>query len=335
MWVDFWMSAFFDLEQLVSSDHHLVYFKGIVIFLESELPLSLDDFIVAFPYSMVTITNLFQMGLWPEATFSNAARGPYFLPECLVGRNDGCLLGIWTHEAVPESVALSFELLLESDSLPLWSASSPLTSTAESLSWSTLFPEASAANLSLGSAAALTGLEGRLMSSGSCCSGLWMVTGWMSWVLYPLLMLPFSVPAQALFPLWPSGVLPGEWSHFFCLRPRESVKNGCLTGVLTAGISNIWITGGKVLTWHGALLMDTGPVVSLSVEEVSQVKRLSNTMQKQRSLEIGKPMDGHPLIPQRKIAVKKDLPWAHHNNQKLLADAEMMIVTSCKKGRRH
>ena len=59
--------AFFDLEQLVSPDC-LVYFKGVAIFLESELPLCIDSFIVALPYSLVTITNPFQLGLQPEAT---------------------------------------------------------------------------------------------------------------------------------------------------------------------------------------------------------------------------------------------------------------------------
>ena len=57
------MSGFFDLEQLFGPDHHLVYFKGVAIFLESELLLCLDNFIVALLYSLATITNLFQLGL--------------------------------------------------------------------------------------------------------------------------------------------------------------------------------------------------------------------------------------------------------------------------------
>ena len=80
----------------------------------------------------------------------------------------------------PESTALSCELLLKSDSLPLWSASSSLTS---------------AANLSSEVAAALTGLEGRLTILGCGCIGLWMAISWMGGVLCPLLTMLFSVPA--------------------------------------------------------------------------------------------------------------------------------------------
>ena len=91
-----WMVSLFDLEQLVSLDPHLVYFKGVVVF-----PLCLDDFIVAPPNSMVTITNPPQLALIPEAPFRNPARGPYFLPELLVGRYDSHLDSIWTCEAIP------------------------------------------------------------------------------------------------------------------------------------------------------------------------------------------------------------------------------------------
>ena len=62
------------IEQLVSLDYHLVYFKGVTIFLESNPPLCLDDFIVALPYSLVTITNPFKLGFQPEATLSDVAR---------------------------------------------------------------------------------------------------------------------------------------------------------------------------------------------------------------------------------------------------------------------
>ena len=101
MWVDFWVSGFFDWEQLVNPDCHLVYFKAVVNFLESKILLCLDDFIVTLPYSMVTITNPFQQGLQPEATLSDAARGPYFLPELIGGGIDGLLLSVWTPMAVP------------------------------------------------------------------------------------------------------------------------------------------------------------------------------------------------------------------------------------------
>ena len=46
------MSGFFDSEQLAGPDCHLVYFKGVVIFLESKLPLCLDDFIVHSPIQL-------------------------------------------------------------------------------------------------------------------------------------------------------------------------------------------------------------------------------------------------------------------------------------------
>ena len=36
-----------------------------------------------------------------------------------------------------------------------------------------------------------------------------------------------------------------------------------------------------------------------------------------------------------KTAVMKNPPWAPHNNKKSLPGTEMMIVTSCKKSRRH
>ena len=39
---------------------------------------------------------------------------------------------------------------------------------------------------------------------------------------------------------WPSCVLPGEQSHFLCLRTRVSAKNGCPTGVLAAQCRGNW-----------------------------------------------------------------------------------------------
>ena len=47
----------FNLEQLISLDHHFVHFKGAVVLIEHEIPFCLDDFIVAPPHSVVTITN--------------------------------------------------------------------------------------------------------------------------------------------------------------------------------------------------------------------------------------------------------------------------------------
>ena len=94
------MSGFFDSKQLVSPDHHLVHFEGEAIFLESELLLCSDDFMVAALYGLVAIINLFQMGLQPEATLSNAARGLYFLLELLAGCIDRHFLSIQTCDAV-------------------------------------------------------------------------------------------------------------------------------------------------------------------------------------------------------------------------------------------
>ena len=48
-------------------------------------------------------------------------------------------------------------------------------------------------NLPSGSAEALTGLEGKLMSSCSGCFRLLLATGWMGGLLHPLLMLPSSM----------------------------------------------------------------------------------------------------------------------------------------------
>ena len=43
----------------------------------------------------------FQQGLWPEATLSDAARGPNFLLELFASGVDSHLPGIWTCKAVP------------------------------------------------------------------------------------------------------------------------------------------------------------------------------------------------------------------------------------------
>ena len=64
-----------------------------MIFHDSKFLICLDDFIVTLPYSLVTITNLFQLGLQPEATLSDFEKGPSLFPELLVGRVDIHLLG--------------------------------------------------------------------------------------------------------------------------------------------------------------------------------------------------------------------------------------------------
>ena len=57
-------------EAVVSPVHHLVYFKGVAIFPWQWAPTLFDNFIVTLPYSLVTITNPFQLGLQLEATLS-------------------------------------------------------------------------------------------------------------------------------------------------------------------------------------------------------------------------------------------------------------------------
>ena len=215
-WVDFWVFSFFDSKQMFSPVHHLAYFKAVAFSLESKLLLCLEDLIVTLPYSLVTITNPFQLCLWPEATLSDAARDPNF-PLVLFWGRLMATSSVSEHmrqssvtDFRPESGALSSESLLESESSPLWSASSQLTSTAESLLWSMVLPTASATNLSSGSVATLTGQEGRLRNSGSGWPELWLATSKMGRVLNLLLTLPSLVPAQALLLLWPSGVLLGE-----------------------------------------------------------------------------------------------------------------------------
>ena len=205
----------------------------------------------------------------------------------------------------PDLAALFSESLLESDSSTLWLASSLLTFTTESLSPSMVLPEASAADLSLGSVATLTGLEGILKCSCSGCLGPWLANHWMGGVMDLLLTLPSIVPVRALLQLWPSGVLPGEQSHFIHLRPGVSVKNGCPTGVPAAGMSHARGTGGGVLTLPAGLLIDTRAVVPSSPEV---------------EMEVSTSLTEH-VGPAPNLAVVE--------NQKLLVDTEMMNMTSC------
>ena len=96
----------------------------------------------------------------------------------------------------------------------------------------------------------------------------------MGGVLYPLLMLPSSVPAWVLLLFRPSDVLLGEQSHFLHLRPRASAKNGCPTGVLAARISDARGTGGRVLTLSAGLPVNARAVVPSSYEVVMEVSAL-------------------------------------------------------------
>ena len=165
----------------------------------------------------------------------------YFLPELLVDRIDSCLLSIWTCEAVSScwlGTRVSSTFLWVSAwiwSSPFWLGLSLLTIYCRvfimiySASCSPLQP-----TCHWESAAALTRLEGRLPSSGSCCLGLWLAASRMDGVLCPLLMLPSLVPVQALLPLWPSGVLPGEQSLFLC----------------TWDWGQVWKMGSQLECWH-------------------------------------------------------------------------------------
>ena len=69
----------------------------------------------------------------------------------------------------------------------------------------------------------------------------------------------------------PLSVLPGEHSHYLCLRPRASAKNGCPTGVPASQMSYAGETGGEVLTLWAGLLINTGAVAPLSSEVVMEV----------------------------------------------------------------
>ena len=97
----FWVGSLFKLKWLVSSGSDLVPLKRGAIFLKSDLPLCLDDFMVTLPYGLVTKLYSLQLGLRPEAAPNNAVGGSYFLPEPLSCGSDSHLLRVWTGEMVP------------------------------------------------------------------------------------------------------------------------------------------------------------------------------------------------------------------------------------------
>ena len=173
---------------------------------------SLNVFIVTLPYSLVSITKPFQLDLQPEATLRNAAKAQTFFwnflwVELMVASLvSGCVRQSPVADSGPESAVLSWESLLESDSLPvipadlycrlsitIYGAPQGLCSQPVMGGW--LQP--------------WLGLEGRLLNSGSNCLGLLVAASWMGRVLHPLLMLLSLVSAWVLLLLWPSGVLPG------------------------------------------------------------------------------------------------------------------------------
>ena len=184
-----------------------------------------------------------------------------------MGRIDGCFLSIWIHEAVPscwpESAALSCESLLKYDSSPLWSVSSQLTSTIESLSWSTVLHKASASSLSLGSVAALIDWKGDWWAQPPVVWGCsWLPTTWMEYCVHC-----HGPPCH--FDLWECcwgrSLIPYAWDW------GPVWKNRCPTRVQVAGISKAGGTGGGVLTWDAGLLIYPGAVVLLSYKVVTAV----------------------------------------------------------------
>ena len=86
---------------------------------------SLNVFIVTLPYSLVSITKPFQLDLQPEATLRNAAKAQTFFwnflwVELMVASLvSGCVRQSPVADSGPESAVLSWESLLESDSLPV------------------------------------------------------------------------------------------------------------------------------------------------------------------------------------------------------------------------
>ena len=55
-----------NMEQLVSSDHHLSHFIRVMIFLRSGILLCSDDLMVMPPHSLVVVTNLLELSFIPE-----------------------------------------------------------------------------------------------------------------------------------------------------------------------------------------------------------------------------------------------------------------------------
>ena len=275
-WVDFWVHSFFASKQLFGPVHYLVYFKGVVIFFESEPLLCLDNFIVTLPYSLAIITHNIHF------SWASDQRQPLtMLQEAqtffwnLLWTEVMATPSVSEHmrqspvvDSGPESAALSCKPLLDFDSLPLWLASSRLTSTTESLSWSIVLPKVSASS---GSVVALTGLKGILTSSDSSCSELWLATSWMDGVLWPLLTLPSLVSALASccfdFQVCCWGAVP-----FLMLETKGECKEQMpnwicqLLGCLMQGGPQ-----GGVLTLHPGLLIDTRTVVPSSSEMVMEV----------------------------------------------------------------
>ena len=71
------------------------------MFLESNLLLCMEDFMVTLPYSLVIILYSFQLGLRPEAAPSNVAGGLDFFLEPLSCSSNGHILSVQTSETIP------------------------------------------------------------------------------------------------------------------------------------------------------------------------------------------------------------------------------------------
>ena len=90
------VGSLFNLEQLVSSDHHPAHFEGAVVLIKSKIPLFSDGFVAASPHCMATTADPLQLGAPSGSLVSRTAGGPHLLVEPLVGGLYDCLLGIQT-----------------------------------------------------------------------------------------------------------------------------------------------------------------------------------------------------------------------------------------------
>ena len=269
--------SFFDSKQLFGPVCHLVYFRGVMILLESKLLLCLDDLTVTLPYSLATITNPFQLGLWPEATLSDAARGPDFLPEILAGRVDGYHFSIWTSEAVPSCWLVT----RVSSTFPWVTAWIWLIATLVGIIPTGLYhrvsvmiygaPQGLCSQCVIGVGCHLdwTGRESDKLR-------LWLSRAMPSYWLDGWSTVPTADPAFLSARVGPLATLTfrcaaREQSNFVCLRPRASAKNGCSTAVPAARMSDAGETGGRVMYLYAGLLLNAKSVVPSSYEEVMEV----------------------------------------------------------------
>ena len=94
------MSSLFNLDWLVSLDHHPAHFKGAVVLIKIEILLCSDSFEVTSPHFLLTTADPLQLGI-PSGSLLNGTVGdphPLVEPLC-VGPYDH-LLGVWTQETI-------------------------------------------------------------------------------------------------------------------------------------------------------------------------------------------------------------------------------------------